>query len=510
MGEQEDEQVDDEDEQVREEDEQVDDEGSVDATTKAAEEVEEDIVPGIDTEKVETTTAAALDDDLDEETGTTVKAPAENEDFGADVDDEVVDGSSTVSPADEITEPSEEESVPQFGDKETTASPEEASGDSEGSGVDNTDGEVTTEKEIRPIESSTPADDDTSDMDEDVAIEGSGEEELGTTSFPDIMKILPEVIDEAINDLFDGATTDSTTDTDDEGITADPVVITVDAETTTEADDVIFSTVGPIQPLEDPSLSDEDEDPEATTVSIQEFTPETPADPESRDQEAAATEAPLADDATTPKEVSPEKMPRLDASNEITTEAGQPEMTTVASVGETGAEYKATTTQSSSETGTEPAPMEEDEAVTELDGGLVTVTPGTTSDETSVSSEEVDVDAPQEVTTVSPTSVTVLSIEETDEGVAIVTTMLPAEDEITTAKPADNIEDATGSQDEVGTTLKTASDTTTQATNIDGDNAEDQTTQKSEITTAMTDSNQIPLQLLLDLKQTQKLQHQRQ
>merc|ERR1712130_1070576 len=114
MGEQEDEQVDDEDEQVREEDEQVDDEGSVDATTKAAEEVEEDIVPGIDAEKAETTTAAALDDDLDEETGTTVKAPADYEDFGADVDDEVVDGSSTVSPADEITEPSEEESVPQL------------------------------------------------------------------------------------------------------------------------------------------------------------------------------------------------------------------------------------------------------------------------------------------------------------------------------------------------------------------------------------------------------------
>merc|ERR1719365_492750 len=62
--------------------------------------------------------------------------------------------------------------------------------------------------------------------------------------------------------------------------------------------------------------------------------------------------------------------------------------------------------------------------------------------------------------------------------------MLPAEGEITTA----NVEDATGSQDEVGTTLKTASDTTTQANNIDGDNAEDQTTQKSEITTAMTDT----------------------
>merc|ERR1711974_361069 len=182
-------------------------------------------------------------------------------------------------------------------------------------------------------------------------------------------------------------------------------------------------------------------------------------------------------------------MPRLDASNEITTEGGQPEMTTVASDGETGVEDKATTTQPSSETGTESAPMEGDEAITELDGGLVTVTPGTTSDETSVSSDDADVDAPKdEVTTVSPTSVTVLSIEETDEGVTIVTTMLPAEGEITTAKPADNVEDTTGSQDVVGTTLMTGSDTTTQATNIDEDIAEDQTTQKSEVTTVMTDS----------------------
>merc|ERR1719219_1558392 len=66
--------------------------------------------------------------------------------------------------------------------------------------------------------------------------------------------------------------------------------------------------------------------------------------------------------------------------------------------------------------------------------------------------------------------------------------MLPAEGEITTAKPADNIEDTTGSQDVVGTTLKAGSDTTTQATKIDGDIDEDQTTQKSEVTTVMTDS----------------------
>merc|ERR1711971_1514284 len=415
-------------------------------------------------------------------------------DFGADVDDEVGDGSSTASPEDESTEGSEEETVPQFGDKETTVSPaaeEEASGDSEGSDVDNTDEEATTEEEIRPTESSTPADDDdTSEQGEDNAIEASGEEEeLGTTSFPDIMKILPEVIDEAINDLFDGATTDSA-DTEDEDISADPVVITVDAETTTEADDVVFSTIGPIQPLEDPSLSEEGEDAEATTVSIQEFTEKTPADPESRDQEAAAaTDAPLPDDATTSKEeASPEKMPRLDASNEITTEGGQPEMTTVAaSVGET--EDKLTTTQPSSETGTEPAPMEGDEAITELDGGLVTVTPGTDSDDTSVSSDDVDVDAPKdEVTTVSPTTVTVLSIEETDEGVTIVTTMRPAEGTITTAKLADDVEETTGSQDVDETPLNAGSDTTTQATGIDGDDAEDQTTEKSEVTTVMSDS----------------------
>merc|ERR1712130_364710 len=190
----------------------------------------------------------------------------------------------------------------------------------------------------------------------------------------------------------------------------------------------------------------------------------------------------------TSEETLPEKMPRLDASNEITTEGGKPEMTTMASDGEIATEDKATTTQSSSESRTEPAPMEGDEAITKLDGGLVTVTPGTVSDETSFSSDDVDENSPKdEVTTVSPTSVTVLSIEETDDGVTIVTTMLPTEDTITTAKPVENIED-TNDDDQVGTTLKTESDTTTQATNIDGDNAEDQTTQKSEVTSAKTDS----------------------
>merc|ERR1719376_567827 len=238
----------------------------------------------------------------------------------------------------------------------------------------------------------------------------------------------------------------------------------------------MFSTIGPIQPLEDPSLSEEGEDAEVTTVSIQEFTEETPADPESRDQEASATDAPLPDDATTSKEdASPEKMPRLDASNEITTtEGGQPEMTTVAASEDGETEDKSTTSQPSSETGTEPAPMEGDEAITELDGGLVTVTPGTDSDDTSVSSNDVDEDAPKdEVTTVSPTTVTVLSIEETDEGVTIVTTMRPIEVTITTSKPADDVEETTGSQDVDGTTLNAGSDTTTQATVIEGDDAED-------------------------------------
>merc|ERR1712012_998010 len=106
------------------------------------------------------------------------------------------------------------------------------------------------------------------DMDiEEVTVDASGEDE-GTTSFPDIMKILPEVIDEAINDLFDGATSESSETEDEEDIIADPVVITVDADTTTEAAEVVLSTLGPIEPLEDPGLSDEDS--EATTVSIQE------------------------------------------------------------------------------------------------------------------------------------------------------------------------------------------------------------------------------------------------
>merc|ERR1712013_965499 len=289
-------------------------------------------------------------------------------------------------------------------------------------------------------------------------------------------KILPEVIDEAINDLFDGATTESSETEDEEDIIADPVVITVDADTTTEAAEVVFSTLGPIEPLEDPSLSDGDS--EATTVSIEEFTEESPADPESRDQEAAATDAPLVDEeGTTSEEAGPEKMPRLDHSNE------QPETTTMASEGET--EDKATTTQASSET--KAAPVEGDDVLTELDGGLVTVTPGADSEETSVSSEDVDL-ATDEVTTVAPITTTILSIEETDEGVTIVTTMMPMESMTTTARPEEDKEDTTRAQDEAATTVRAGSDTTTPAIDVDGETVEDPTTPKTEVTTVMTDS----------------------
>merc|ERR1712088_395357 len=123
-------------------------------TTKASEDVEEEeedveevAQSDDDTEKVETTTVVTREDDADEEVGTTVKAATDYEDFGA-----------------------EEEIVPQFGDKETTVSPvaDETSGDSEGGDVDKTDEEATTEEEeIRPIESSTPADDDTSEQDKE-------------------------------------------------------------------------------------------------------------------------------------------------------------------------------------------------------------------------------------------------------------------------------------------------------------------------------------------------------
>merc|ERR1711902_483411 len=181
----------------------------------------------------------------------------------------------------------------------------------------------------------------------------------------------------------------------------------------------------------------------------------------------------------TSEEAGPEKMPRLDDSNE------QPEMTTMASEGET--EDKATTTQASSET--KAAPVEGDNFVTELDGGLVTVTPGAVSEETSVLSEDVDLAAPgDEVTTVAPITTTILSIEESDEGVTIVTTMMPMESMTTTARPEDDKEDTTRAEDEAATTVRAESDTTTPAIDVDGETVEDLTTPKTQVTTMMTDS----------------------
>merc|ERR1711902_434746 len=179
----------------------------------------------------------------------------------------------------------------------------------------------------------------------------------------------------------------------------------------------------------------------------------------------------------TSEEAGPEKMPRLDDSNE------QPEMTTMASEGET--EDKATTTQASSET--KAAPVEGDNFLTELDGGLVTVTPGTFSEETSVLSEDVDLPAPgDEVTTVAPITTTILSIEETDEEVTIVTTMMPMESMTTTARPEDDMEDTTRAEDEAAITVRADSDTTTPAIDVDGETVEDLTTPKTEVTTVMT------------------------
>merc|ERR1711902_126381 len=181
----------------------------------------------------------------------------------------------------------------------------------------------------------------------------------------------------------------------------------------------------------------------------------------------------------TSEEAGPEKMPRLDDSNE------QPEMTTMASEGET--EDKATTTQASSET--KAAPVEGDNFVTELDGGLVTVTPGADSEETSVSSEDVDLAATgDEVTTSAPITTTILSIEETDEGVTIVTTMMPMESMTTNARSEDDMEDTTRAEDEAATTVRAESDTTTPAIDVDGETVEDLTTPKTQVTTMGTDS----------------------
>jgi len=130
-----------------------------------------------------------------------------------------------------------------------------------------------------------------------------------------------------------------------------------------------------------------------------------------------------------------------------------------------------------------------DNVVTELDGGLVTVTPGAVSEETSVSSEDVDLPAPgDEVTTVAPITTTILSIEETDEEVTIVTTMMPMESMTTTARPEDDMEDTTRAEDEAATTVRAESDTTTPAIDVDGETVEDLTTPKTEVTTVMTDS----------------------
>ena len=86
------------------------------------------------------------------------------------------------------------------------------------------------------------------------------ETDSGTTSLPDILKMVPDIIDGVINTLFDGATTETALEKDKDGVTTDSTVITNDEnnETTTVAGNVEFSTLNEIRPLEDPTIAEEE------------------------------------------------------------------------------------------------------------------------------------------------------------------------------------------------------------------------------------------------------------
>merc|ERR1719277_2038020 len=58
----------------------------------------------------------------------------------------------------------------------------------------------------------------------------------------------------------------------------------------------------------------------------------------------------------------------------------------------------------------------------------------------------------------------------------------------TTPRSEDDREDITRAQDEVATTVRPESDTTTPAIDVDGETVEDPTTPNTEVTTVMTDS----------------------
>ena len=211
---------------------------------------------------------------------------------------------------------------PVFGDRETTT---------EAAGTDMMDGLDTTEQDIKFTKASTEA---ASECGANIECMAQcitkaivpSETDCATTSLPDILKMVPDIIDGVINTLFDGATTEADHDDDAKGVTADHVVITTEKkiEATTVAGDVEFSTIGEIRSLEDPTLakeknvetakattiSQEDsttqdegvkattvsinglsttnkkiiEDIEATTVKMDEFTAEIPEDPEILDQ----------------------------------------------------------------------------------------------------------------------------------------------------------------------------------------------------------------------------------
>jgi len=431
------------------------------------------------------TTVAAVDSTLDQETTT-----AAYEDFGPDAGEEAED-TTTQGPQVEGSGSAEADIAPSFGDRMTTTEPgmesittetsttladsETADADTTDDKIDTTDEETdttektdedtTTEQEIQPTESSMPIGSDTSEPSNTTV------PVPGTTSLPDIMKSIPEIIDEAINDLFGGVTAGP--EETEGAITADPIVITVEeAEATTTAPGIEFATDGPIAPLDDPNQTgDEETLAEGTTVSIEEFTAMTPEDPEILDQEAEAkTDAPVTDDATTPK-VQPEKMPRIDASNE-----GQVPATTVTPDGETGGEDDEAGPVTAQPTGDAETTTKQDDTKVQTGTTSETTTMTAVPEDSEVETNEDDTEGSTsdetEVTTFAPT---VVSIEETEDGITIVTTIQPdSVITVTTVRPGDatTIAGPTVPAQEGETTTKVAESDSTEDTTLKTENDE--------------------------------------
>lgn len=380
---------------------------------------------------------------------------------------------------------------------------------------------------------------------EDAAATGDETEDTGDKEVEDNVidlgedaetKTTEETVTENTDDKSDTQVTDDAENTEETDATSE-------TETTTIGDTILIATDGEIPALEDPSEESITEIIPDTTISIEEVTDQDVEDLEVLNQSAEVTteqvqideeanddasiedeaveeeDAEVGDDTATTTVTPPlEKRPRIDVSNEIPSPDEQSKELIDDEIENTATTVSSTSVQPNLEDGSKPNEEEGPTTILKKDEEVTTLAINDILEEVSetpiiTSENPIDISDETVTTTVSPTTVTVLSVVESEDGFTILTTTVKPEvvttanlniDEITTVLQPEIITEVKSQPDtevsENVTTLKPDSEITTlssdskesdsEVTTVKSDLDVTTLTPDSEITTLESDSKE--------------------